>query len=138
MAKKCFTILFTLCLAVACFGFAANSRAATESPALEELRISLKEWKDSTQAEKSSFLAGFIYAVELERYWQGDKPPPFKQSLAPTWSKGFADADIPQIVRTIDQYVAEHPEEKDRSVVEVMWFLYAQPHIKDRLPRRAK
>ncbi len=138
MAKKCLTVLFTLCLAVACLGFAANTRAASESPVPESLGISLKDWKDDSKETKGAFLAGFIYAIELERHWQGSSPPPFKQSLVPVWSKGFADTSIPEIIARLDKYAADNPGDKDRSVVEVLWFLYAQPHIKEHLPRRTK
>ncbi len=95
--------------------------------------VSLNTWKDSTEQERYGFLVGFVTMMELERQWQGQNPLPLKLSLVQSWSKGFEGVTLKQIHDTLDEYIAANPKDLDRQVVEVLWFKFAQPKVKEQV-----
>lgn len=97
----------------------------------DEPLILLRHWQNAEIRERYSFLIGFITMLEMEKSWQGDKPLPLKSSLVNSWSKGFAELTIKQISDSLDEYIAANPKDLDRPLVEVMWFRFAQPHVKE-------
>ena len=102
--------------------------------------VTLGHWKDSTPGERYAFLIGFVTMLELEKEWQGrvgGRIMPFEQSLVESWTIGFANRPLSEIYNGLNQYLAAHPDELDRPVAEVMWFIYVKPRLDDHEQRAA-
>ena len=91
--------------------------------------VRLREWKSSTDDEQRAFLFGFVTMLELEKEWQGKKPVSPSRSLISCWTKGLNGVSPRQMGKTIDAYVAAHPEDNDMQVVEILWFQYVHPKL---------
>ncbi len=96
----------------------------------ESLVVRMKHWVASTQEEKSSFLLGMLTMVGLENDWQHKKGTqmPFSHSLAGTWAKGLEGVPLGKMSQDLDTYAKENSD-GERPVIEVLWHLYAQPHL---------
>lgn len=111
----------------------ATDRVGSTSEVIYLPVITLNDWKQSTYAERMGFLAGFLSALDLEKEWQGKKPLPLEKSLNYSWIKGFAGVSMTEIADTTNAYVAKHPEDLNRPLVEYLWYAYAQPKVTEKL-----
>ncbi|MDL2209311.1 hypothetical protein LJC26_00695 [Desulfovibrio sp. OttesenSCG-928-O18] len=91
--------------------------------------VQLKHWKDSTQQERFAFLAGFVSMLELERSWQGKESLPVTQSIVGTWVRGLSGATLKNMDDAVNKYIAAHPQNLDKSVLEVLGKIYVRPKM---------
>ncbi len=90
-------------------------------------QVTLQVWKESSEKERMSFLYGFFAMLDLEMIWQQSKPVPLSKSLITAWSKGLSDNTVQEVYKGLTDYAANNPQESQKNVVEVMWFLFVQP-----------
>ncbi len=126
--------------AVLCAPAAANAAAPEETGSKVPQAsvtavplVRLKHWRDSTEQERYGFLVGFITALDMEREWQGPNPLPLQQSLTGNWVKGLANVTLKEMDGNINAYIATHPDDLERPVVEYLWFTYVQPKVTEKV-----
>ena len=111
---------------------AAQSPAKT-APQLQATHapvVQMRHWQASTREEKLAFLAGMVTMLELEKEWQrrdGRKPLPFDKSLIPAWANGLNGQTLEAVMAALDAHAKTTPQDMNKPVVEVLWYLYAQP-----------
>lgn len=146
VAAVVFMLTVTLSLASGCSDNPPPTQGAAEEANLGQTEtaevplVTLQHWRDSTAGERYSFLIGFVTMLELEKEWQGrvgGRIMPFEQSLVESWTIGFANRPLSEIYNGLNQYLAAHPDELDRPVAEVMWFIYVKPRLDDHEQRAA-
>lgn len=108
---------------------AADIASISRGEAVECPRVTLAHWKASSRDEKMSFLLGFVTMLDMERFWQGNKSLNAKQSLNGMWARGLSGVTLDQMRASVDQYVVEHPDQGDMSVVAVLSRTYVQPRM---------
>lgn len=91
--------------------------------------VQLKDWKNSTQGEKNSFLIGFLSLMALEGFWQGMDPLPIEQSTINAWVRGLSDVSLRDMANTVDAYIAAHPQNMNMGVIEVLGQEYVTPKL---------
>lgn len=100
--------------------------------------VTVSHWRKTAEREKQAFLLGFISMLDLEKEWQGGQLLPMKDSLIGNWSRGLNGLTISQIAQGIDEYIAANPGQPDKPVLEVMWFKFVQPTVKETLGPEVK
>lgn len=123
-AAACFLSFFVL-VALPLPVQAADSLATFEAVNCPVVR--LEHWSNSSHNEKLSLLLGFASLLEMEKEWQGRSPLPIKQSTIGTWVRGLAGNTLGQMVESVDAYVAQHPEQMETPVFEVLGRIYVHP-----------
>ncbi len=114
---------------------------AAPSPAAAEgfvPLITMADWQKSSEAERYAFLAGFGSMLEAEKHWQNERHGqllPFEDSLIGSWSRGFKKLRLKDVYKRLNEYLAENPQDLQRPLVEVMWFEFAQPTVKEKISR---
>ena len=91
--------------------------------------VRLDNWRNSPRNEKLAFLFGFATLLELEKEWQHNKPLPIKQSVVGSWVRGLDGVTLGQMCDALDKYVAQHPEQLERSVLEALGSIYVRPKM---------
>ena len=125
---RIFALTVALVVGSSVAAFSANM-GATEVQGVEQLPlVTMKTWQDSTLNERSTFIFGFVSLLELEYKWQG-KPLPVKKCLIGSWQKGLKDVTLSEIVKSVDVYAAENPQDAEKNVMEVLWKLYVHPKL---------
>lgn len=96
--------------------------AAAPQPA----ELTGEQWVQSSSAEKRSFLYGAASIVAIEKIGaqRTGNPASF---FVESWENAFKDATIPQIQQKLDAWYAEHPDQKNRHVFEVIWYELIRP-----------
>ena len=115
----------------------AAAPAVRNAPAVNCPSVLLKHWRSSTQNEKLSFLLGFATMLEMEKEWQGSAPLGINQSITGSWVRGLSGVTLGQMANSVDRYAAEHPDQMDVSVIEVLGRIYVQPVLSDQERRQA-
>jgi hypothetical protein len=59
--------------------------------------------------------------IDIEKEVQGLDPEFAEHTLIDTWVKGLSPFTISELRQKIDEYYMNHPDELDRTVVDVMW-----------------
>lgn len=80
-----------------------------------------RDWEKSSTNEKLSFLYGVSSVVVIEQeiaHKEGRKPSLFVQK----WIKTFKDDTWVNIQHKIDKWYKEHPTQKNRNVLWVLWY----------------
>ncbi len=117
----------------------AETKAAIEKKeALDFPIVTLQQWKDASQDARYGLLIGFVSAIEIEKQWQGKKPLKLEQSLNNSWAKGFDGFTLKNIHDHIDAYVATNPENLQITLVEYLWYAYAQPKVTEKVSRKKR
>lgn len=98
--------------------------------------VTLKDWRDSSDDARYSFLLGFATALEMEREWQGGKPLPLEESLNNSWIKGLNNRTFVEIHDNVNKYIAQNPGDLQRPLVEYLWYAYAQPKVDEKVSRK--
>ncbi|NLC23343.1 MAG: hypothetical protein GX776_02555 [Oxalobacter sp.] len=71
----------------------------------------------------------------MEKQWQGKKPLKLEDSLVNTWVRGFDGVTLKNIYDNIEAYVAANPDNLQLSLVEYLWYAYAQPQVKEKVSK---
>lgn len=91
--------------------------------------VRLENWRNSPRNEKLAFLFGLATMLELEKEWQHNKPLPIKQSVVGSWVRGLDGVTLGQMCDALDKYVAQHPDQLERSVLETLGSIYVRPKM---------
>ena len=108
----------------------AQTKTAPQLQATHAPVVQMRHWQTSTREEKLAFLAGMATMLELEKEWQrrdGRKPLPFDKSLIPTWATSLDGKTLEALMAALDAHAKTTPQDMNKPVVEVLWYLYAQP-----------
>ena len=103
--------------------------AEAKDEALSSHSLTLSHWKYSSESEQRAFLMGFISALGMEKMWQADKPQPIEKSLVGVWARGLDGLSYPEICRTLNEYITQHPEQMDEDVMKVLADIYVRPKM---------
>ena len=95
--------------------------------------VTLQRWQAAEESERYSFLIGFVTMLEIEHAWQGDNPLPFKQSLIDCWVQGLQGMSYKELYVRINNYIAEHPNDLELPLPQVIWFDVVQPKVADKI-----
>jgi len=106
-----------------------SSRDAADVSAVYFPSVQLKHWQNTPSAERYAFLVGFLSMLEMERAWQGPELLPVNQSTVATWVRGLSSVTLRDMDTAVNQYIATHPNEGERSVVEVLGRIYVRPKM---------
>ena len=136
--------MLTVCaatLVLAAPAFAQTTQSVSDkveaAPGTTTPTVTMKTWKMSSEAERYSFLAGFVTMLELEREWQGANAVPIKQSLIGSWSQGLSNVSIRTMDEDIEAYINSSDANMDRLVVDFLWFNYVQPTVTEKIGKAA-
>ena len=110
--------------------------AVQQNNAMDFPVVTLQHWKNASQDARYAFLIGFVTAIEMEKQWQGKTPLPLEKSLNNTWAKGFGNVTLKNINDNINLYVVENPDNLDLSLVEYLWYAYAQPQVNEKVSKK--
>lgn len=91
--------------------------------------VTLKTWQDSTENERAAFLIGFMSMVDIERAWQGEPGLSVAQSTTGMWVKGLKGVSLPQLIKSVSDYITANPGSMDESVLEVIGKIYVSPQL---------
>jgi len=86
-----------------------------------------ENWMSATHAERLSFITGLTTMIELEKEVQGPTPPADERTLIPKWVSGLSGFTLEEIVTALDRVYQQHPEFKERPVIDVLWHEVAFP-----------
>ena len=107
----------------------STAKKAADVSAVYFPSVQLKHWKNSTSDERFAFLAGFVSMLEVERAWQGNDLLPIKESTVGTWVRGLSGVTLKDMDMAVNEYIATHPNDLERNVVEVLGRLYVRPKM---------
>jgi len=85
-----------------------------------------KQWTQSSVAEKLSFLYGASSIVAIEDYGAKNTGKPVSL-FVDGWMKSFGNATLREVQQKIDAWYAEHPDQKNRHVLDVIWYELIEP-----------
>ena len=118
--------LSTLLLA-AVFALMSNSAWCAEDLEI----INGERWVASSVEQKRAYLFGVGNMLELEEAMAGkDYEAMRKNSLVPVLLEGLSGISIADIITQLDKYYAEHPQNKTKPVIEVLYLDMAKPNLK--------
>lgn len=104
-------------------------KQVADSSAVHFPFIQLHHWKNTPAPERHAFLAGFVSMLELERLWQGPNALPVNRSVVGTWVKGLSNVTLRDMDASLNQYIKTHPNDMDKSVLEILGLVYVRPKL---------
>lgn len=93
--------------------------------------VTLQTWQNSTDGERASFLIGFMSMVDIERVWQGTPGLTVAQSTGGMWVKGLRGVSLPQLMKSVSDYITANPGSMNESVLEVLGRIYVAPQLSE-------
>jgi len=149
--KKLLLLALALLLAFPC----GNALAAAQDQQRQDLKQAMESmpnsrieqltgeaWLNSEEDAKIAVLFGVELAIDVERaisaQMQADAKKARKKAkvqatnLSPFetgWHKAFSGVALSDIAKQIDGWYAEHPDQKKRLVMDVIWFEIVQPKL---------
>jgi len=120
--NKLFTILLPVLLVV--FGTTAWAEGETDNI------VKGKHWVGSSLEQKRAFLFGIGNVLVIERAMAGDDYETMRgRSIVPVLLEGMSGTPIADIVTQLDKYYAEHTDQINRPVIEVIYIEMALPNM---------
>jgi hypothetical protein len=90
-----------------------------------------KHWMSSTLQEKRAYMFGIGNILEIEQAMAGDSYKTTNSySIIPTLLDGLAGISIAELVKQLDQFYRQHPEQNKKTVIEVLYLEMAKPNLK--------
>ncbi len=119
-------------LAVGSLNVAAEEKLQTETDAnLKQMPVLTGEvWQKMSHDEKISFVWGMGHILSIERNVIARHPEVKTAGFSGKMAEGLAGISMNDIVRDIDTYYRENPDDTEAPVIEVIWDEIAQPRIK--------
>ena len=119
-----------LSILIASFAFTMLSAFACSAQDLEIIKGD--RWVTSNLEQKRAFLFGVGNMLEIEQAMVGDDYEAMRgRSIVPVLLEGLSGISIADIVVQLDNYYAEHPQQMERSVIEVLYLEMAKPNLKN-------
>ena len=119
--KKLFTLLLPVLLAV----------PGTPAWADQDMEIVKGEhWVKSSMEQKRAFLFGVGNVLEIEEAMAGDDYEAMRgRSIVPVLLEGLSGTSVATIVTQLDKFYADHPDQNNRPVIEVLYLEMALPNL---------
>ena len=73
----------------------------------------------------------------MEKGRQGSAPLVINQGMTGGWDRALSGVTLGQMANSVGRYAAEHPDQMDLSVREVLRRIYVQPVLSDQERRQA-
>ena len=149
--KKLLLLALALLLAFPCGNALAEDQAQQRQDlkqAMETMpnsrieQLTGEAWLNSEEDAKIAVLFGVELAIDVERAIDarmqasakkaGKKAKAARTNLSPFetgWHKAFSGVALSDIAKQIDGWYAEHPDQKQRLVMDVIWFELVQPKL---------
>jgi hypothetical protein len=119
--KKLFTVLLPVLLAV--LGTAAWAEQDMEI-------VKGEHWVGSSMEQKRAFLFGVGNVLEIEQAMAGDDYKAMRgHSIVPVLLDGLSGTSVANIVTQLDAFYANHPDQLNRPVIEVLYLEMALPNL---------
>ena len=89
-------------------------------------------WTDSSLEQKRAYMFGIGNILEIEQAMAGDKIKTTEgSSIIPVLLNGLSGTSIADIVKQLDKFYMDHPEQNKRAVIEVLYIEMALPNLKN-------
>lgn len=113
-------------MAVGCVTLAMVSGAlrAEEVPL-----ITGKQWTESSEQTKKSYLVGIANLAQVEIAFHAGKPPADAQTVIPRLAKGLRGQTLDTVREGLDRWYAAHTDRLQRPVIETIWFEMVVPGL---------
>lgn len=123
------TWMFLGVFAVGCFDISAEEKLqADENKSLNEMPVLTGDvWQKMTHDEKVAFVWGMGHMLSIERNVIAKHPEVVKAGFSGKMADGLAGISMNDIIRDIDKYYRENPDDLEAPVVEVIWDDIARP-----------
>ena len=97
----------------------------------EDLEIVIGEhWTDSSMEQRRAYLFGVGNMLEIEQAMAGDTYQSMRgRSVVPVLLEGLSGVSISDIVAQLDKFYADHPDQLNRPVIEVLYLEMALPNL---------
>lgn len=91
-------------------------------------------WEASSQLEKMAYIVGISNFMSIEYAYQhrNDDPPDSDQTMVQVLWDAAENVGVETAIAAIDKWYAEHPDEKDKAVLNVIWVLWVEPHLAEK------
>lgn len=88
-----------------------------------------RNWIMSSTDEKTAYLIGLGNAINAEFAYQmtSSQPPSDDQTLVQKAHRAFSTYTIDEALDRIDQWYASHPNERGKTVLDVIWLELVKP-----------
>ena len=119
--KKLFTLLIPVLLAVL---------GATVWAAQDLVIVNGEHWVGADLDEKRAYLFGVGNVLEIEQAMAGDDYGSLRgRSIVPVLLEGLSGMSIADLVTSLDRFYADHPDQMNRPVLEVLYIEMALPRM---------
>lgn len=90
-----------------------------------------EHWVPASLEQKRAYLFGVGNVLEIEQAMAGKQYESMRgRSLVPVLLEGLSGTSIADMVILIDKYYADHPDQMNRPVLEVMYVEMALPRVR--------
>jgi hypothetical protein len=130
------TFLILAVLTVWSLNVSAEEKLQADANAnLKEMPVLTGEvWLKMTHDEKVAFVWGMGHMLSIERNIIARHPEVKKAGFSGKMAEGLAGISMNDIIRDIDKYYQENPDDLSAPVIEVIWDDIAKPRIKPDTP----
>ena len=120
----------TILLLPVFFAVLSVSAWASENVAADLTIVTGEHWSTASLEQKRAYLFGVGNVLEIEQAMAGAQYATMRErSLVPVLLEGLSGISISDIVVQIDKYYADHPDQINRPVLEVMYLEMALPRL---------
>jgi hypothetical protein len=89
-----------------------------------------EHWTDSSMEQRRAYLFGVGNMLEIEQAMAGDTYQSMRgRSVVPVLLEGLSGVSISDIVVQLDKFYADHPDQLNRPVIEVLYLEMALPNL---------
>lgn len=99
-----------------------------------------KYWVDTSGSSKEAYLFGIESAITVEYFVNskmtakaakaGKKPAYMLSPFEKGWMEAFRNTTRKEMIDEINKWYAEHPQNLDRPVMDVIWYELIEPRLK--------
>lgn len=120
----------TILLLPVFFAVLSMSAWAGEKVAADLTIVTGEHWSPASLEQKRAYLFGVGNVLEVEQAMAGEQYANMhERSLVPVLLEGLSGMSISDMVVQIDKYYADHPDQINRPVLEVMYLEMALPRL---------
>jgi len=124
MKKVSFSLLPFLLLAL------CMAASAGQAPADDLQIVTGEHWTGAELDEKRAYLFGVGNVLEIEQAMAGEDYASLQgRSIVPVLLDGLSGMSIAELVTQLDRYYADHPDQVNRPVLEVLYIEMALPRM---------
>ncbi|GFO55265.1 hypothetical protein GMSM_22720 [Geomonas sp. Red276] len=107
-----------------------GATSSTDKPLDEMPVLTGNDWRVLTPETKLAFILGVGHVVTIEENVIERHPDLRRKGFVAKLAEGLAGVPMDSIIRTIDTYYTEHPDDLGLPVMAVMWQQLVRPKLK--------